>query len=809
MPSTTIKNVRNTLKSDYKKKLKSSNFTVAPLHYPSTFMGLLHTVNISMILQLIQAVALLMSLSVLQVFIGRLAHNNFLIEKVLSGALFGCICMVGMMLPIEIAPGVILDPRTVILSMAGLFGGPIVASIAAIIATAYRLFVGGDGVYTGVAVVIMCSTLGLVYRYAVQKDWAKVNTIQLLLFGLLLHIIQLLIFTQLPADVVETVMATVAIPLVLTFTTATVLLGTLLQDIENRFKTESALKKSELKLSVYLQNTPLAAISWDANFHCLQWNMAAEKMFGHTASEALGRHALELIVPDKCKEEMDALLKLLIAQKGGFQNTNENKTRDGRTIICNWYNTVLVNDEGEGTGVVSLAEDITPRKQAESLIWKQANFDALTGLANREMLNEHLQQEIEKAVYSSQRVALLYIDLDQFKDVNDTLGHHAGDILLIAAAKRLSYCVREFDILARVGGDEFTIIMGELDSIKCVERVANELLKELTKPFTLGDETAYISASIGITLYPSDASDAAEMFQNADQAMYAAKKLGRNCFQYFTTSMQEHALSRMTLINDLRAALPNDEFQLYYQPIVSLADRSIHKAEALIRWQHPTRGLVGPIEFIPVAEETRMIVNIGDWIFRQAAQQSAIWRTTLHSDFQISINTSPVQYQHIDFSVTEWLNYLLSIGLSGGAVVVEITEGLLMNTDKNITDMLLVFRDAGIQVALDDFGTGYSSMSYLNKLDIDYIKIDQLFVRNLQPDSDDLALCEAIIVMAHKLGLKVIAEGIETEQQSDLLIAAGCDFGQGYLFSKPVLPGEFETMFNSNTLKHALVTSTQ
>lgn len=745
-----------------------------------------------MSLQLIQAVALLMALSVLHVFIARLANKNRLTEKVFSGLLFGGICVIGMMLPIEVTPGVIFDPRSVILSMAGLFGGPIVAGIAAIIAIIYRIFLGGDGVYVGIVVVAVSSILGLAYRYTAQKGWTKVNIIQLLLFGLVLHVVQILTFTLLPAEVVDKVMATVAIPLIIAFVPATALLGMLLQDTQNRFKTESALRRSELQLSGYLQNTPLAAVSWDANFHCLQLNKAAETMFGYTASEALGKHAIDLIIPDVGKDEMNDLLKIIIAQKGGSQNTNENKRKDGSIIICNWYNTVLLNDEGKGIGVVSLAEDITPRKQAEALIWKQANYDALTGLANREMLNVHLQQEIDKSVQSSNSVALLYLDLDQFKDVNDTLGHHIGDILLIEAGKRLSECIRKIDILARVGGDEFAIIIGGLDGLAGVERLANDLLRKLAEPFKLGGETSYISASIGITFYPSDAADAAEMFKNGDQAMYAAKKLGRNCFQYFTTSMQEDAMLRMTLINDLRNALPNKEFQLYYQPIVNLADSSIHKAEALIRWLHPTRGLVSPIEFIPLAEETRMIVGIGDWVFRKAAQQSAKWRKVYHPDFQISINTSPAQYQHADFSVSDWLSYLHSLGLSGDAVTVEITEGLLMETDARVTEMLLSFRDGGIQVALDDFGTGYSSMSYLKKLDIDYLKIDQLFVRNLQPDSDDLALCEAIIVMAHKLGLKVIAEGIETKQQSDLLSAAGCDFGQGYFFSKPLPAEEFE-----------------
>lgn len=254
----------------------------------------------------------------------------------------------------------------------------------------------------------------------------------------------------------------------------------------------------------------------------------------------------------------------------------------------------------------------------------------------------------------------------------------------------------------------------------------------------------------------------------------------------------------MRMIKDLRVALSKNEFRVCYQPIVELATGQIHKAEALIRWQHPTRGLVSPDEFITLAEETMMIIEIGDWVFHQAASQSLRWRETYRADLQITINTSPVQYLNEDFSVAEWLDHLHTLGLSGQAIAVEITEGLLMETAANITEKLLMFRDAGIQVSLDDFGTGYSSLSYLKKFDIDYLKIDRSFVKNLEPDSDDLALCEAIIVMAHKLGLKVVAEGIETKEQHSLLSAAGCDYGQGYLFSRPVPASEFEILLSND-----------
>jgi diguanylate cyclase (GGDEF)-like protein/PAS domain S-box-containing protein len=566
------------------------------------------------------------------------------------------------------------------------------------------------------------------------------------------------------------------------------------RDITERVKTALALRLSESKLSNHLQNTPLAAISWDENFCVTQWNKAAENIFGYSVDEAIGKHPTGFIVSAEVKIETDQVMKALLENKGGVRSSNDNVTKDGRTISCEWHNTSILDDLGKVIGVASLCEDVTDRKQSEMMIWEQANYDSLTGLANRQMANDYLDQEIKIADRSNKSVALLFLDLDDFKDINDTLGHEVGDNLLIETAKRLRSYTREVDTIARFGGDEFVILMGGLYGPDSVDQIASNLLKIIAEPFNFEGEIIHTSTSIGITLYPQDASNPIEMLRNADQAMYAAKHNGGNSFQYFTPSMQQGAVSRMSLIRDLRTALPNNQFQLYYQPIVNLVTGDIHKAEALIRWQHPERGLVGPVEFIPIAEETKMIVDIGDWVFREACRQSARWRASFHPNFQISINTSPVQYKSDVFNAKDWLEHLQTRKLSGDAIAVEITEGTLMETGSSVDKILFDFRDANIQVSLDDFGTGYSSLSALKKLDIDYLKIDKSFVDNLEPSSDDLALCEAIIVMAHKLDLKVIAEGIETEPQRDLLIAAGCDYGQGYLFSKPLPAIEFEAL---------------
>lgn len=434
------------------------------------------------------------------------------------------------------------------------------------------------------------------------------------------------------------------------------------------------------------------------------------------------------------------------------------------------------------------------KEKSEALIWQQANFDALTGLPNRRMFQNRLEQGIKKTKRSGLPFALMIFDLDHFKQVNDTYGHGTGDILLQDAAKRLNSCVRETDFIARLGGDEFIVILYELENPKIVERVAHKILAKLAEPFQINNEVAYVSSSIGIALYPENGNDMDTLLRNADQAMYASKKRGRNCFSYFTPSMQKSAQARWRLIDDLHNALSNNQFQVYYQPIVELSTGTIRKAEALIRWHHPTHGVISPAEFIPVAEETGMIISIGDWIFRQVTDHAKKWRSTSQTSFQISINVSPIQFHNQNCDLNTWFNHLHQLGLPGQSIELEITEGLLLDTNTNVTHQLLLLRDAGIQVSIDDFGTGYSSLSYLKKFDIDYLKIDQSFIRNLTDESDDMILSEAIIVMAHKLGLKVIAEGIETMQQRDLLLAAGCDYGQGYFFSKPLPPKELEKL---------------
>jgi diguanylate cyclase (GGDEF)-like protein len=457
--------------------------------------------------------------------------------------------------------------------------------------------------------------------------------------------------------------------------------------------------------------------------------------------------------------------------------------------------------------MIGTHSDISERKNSEALIQQQAFFDTLTGLPNRRMFRDRLEQEIKKSKRDEQQLAILFMDLDHFKEVNDTLGHDCGDLLLVQAGRRIAACVRESDTVARMGGDEFTVILTDLVNTSHLGGILQKILQALAEVFQLGSEQVFVTASIGITMYPLDGTEVEDLFKNADQALYVAKGAGRNRFSFFTPALQEAAQTRLRLANDLRSGLAENQFRLVFQPIVELATGSIHKAEALIRWQHPVRGLVSPAAFIPIAEASGLIVDIGEWVFQQAALQVHTWRKTLHPNFQISVNKSPVQFHHDSDGRAPWAKQLHAYGLPGESIVVEITEGLLLDTSTAVGDQLLEMGDAGIQVSLDDFGTGYSSLSYLQKFEIDYVKIDQSFVRHLVDGSTDLALCKAIIAMAHALDMKVIAEGVETEQQRDLLAAAGCDYAQGYYYSRPISAPEFEAFMLDYTKRmhcHAL-----
>jgi diguanylate cyclase (GGDEF)-like protein/PAS domain S-box-containing protein len=571
----------------------------------------------------------------------------------------------------------------------------------------------------------------------------------------------------------------------------------IVQDITRRKQTEMALRDSEARWKLALESVGDGV--WDLQVQSGEQYLSPNllRMYGYEEGELEASVSeLDALVHP---EDVGRLQHDRQAHLDGITLTYSNEHR----VLCkdgNWKwvhsrGMVISRDaQGQALRMLGTHADITERKTADALVWQQAHFDALTGLPNRRLMRERLIQEIKKCRRSGHKLALLFIDLDHFKEVNDTLGHDRGDELLVEAAQRIQRCLRETDTVARMGGDEFTVIITGLSDESNLQSILPKLLNTLSASFQLGLDQVFVSASMGVTVYPTDTLEVEDLLKNADQALYVAKAAGRNRFSFFTAALQEAAMQRAQLTHDLRAALPAQEFHMVYQPIVTLATGKIHKAEALIRWQHPKRGLISPAEFIPVAESSGLIVELGEWIFAQAAAQVKEWRSQLHPEFQISVNKSPLQFENPNPKHTPWIEQLRALGLPGESVVVEITEGLLLSTSNGVVEQLLKLRDEGINVSLDDFGTGYSSLSYLQKFDIDFIKIDQSFVRHLKAGTTDLVLCQAIIAMAHALGMKVIAEGVETAEQRDLLKAADCDYAQGYFYSRPVNPSDFEAM---------------
>jgi diguanylate cyclase (GGDEF)-like protein/PAS domain S-box-containing protein len=568
----------------------------------------------------------------------------------------------------------------------------------------------------------------------------------------------------------------------------------MLSQIEYR---DAKLRQSDQALS----QTQEAIALYDEN-QCYQYvNPAFIELFGYQTEELIGKQFS--MAPDNPADKLGPSRKEIFAaasENGSYRGEVRLQTKNGRLVPISLHVSPIKDINQKVTGYVSVSLDISEKKQAEEWIWQQANFDLVTGLPNRHMFHNRLAQEVEISQRAGTSFALMFLDLDDFKEVNDSLGHDMGDLLLKEVGERLLGCLRSTDTVgrdgtvARLGGDEFTIILSQFNDIKKVDIVAQRILTMLAKPFQLGSDVINISTSVGITLYPEDASDAEALIRNADQTMYNAKNKGRNTYSYFTRTMQEAASKRREMTSDLRIAIEEEQFRMVYQPIIDLATNKIYKAEALLRWDHPVNGLVSPADFIPVAENTGLIVEIGNWVFFNVADQLAKWRTSIDSNFQVSINNSPVQFYNRDDKHLGWFKYLNQLGIPGSSLVIEITEGLMLDKNPEVSEKLLAFRDEGIQVAVDDFGTGYSSLSYLKKFDVDYIKIDQSFVQNLSIFSEDMVLCEAIIVMAHKLGLKVIAEGVETIEQRNLLFSVGCDYGQGYLFSRPVSADELESM---------------
>lgn len=573
-------------------------------------------------------------------------------------------------------------------------------------------------------------------------------------------------------------------------------------EVDLRQKREIILAQHN-KLEAFFDTSIDAVVQMDFDGYITGWNHQAEKIFGWRAEEILEQTITQTIIPERYRDAHEKGMKRFL-ESGKTTVINSlieihALHRDGHEFPIEL--SVSVIDSADLQEFNAYIRDISERKHAETVIWNQTNFDPLTSLPNRNLFLQKLEHEMRSCDRSNLSLALLYIDLDRFKDVNDSLSSGMGDLLLLEISSRLKQTIREIDTVSRLSGDEFTIILGQINDQLSVQPICQQILDALAEPYQLENEKVFLTASIGVTFYPGDGKKIEVLQRNGDQAMYVAKSEGRNRYHFFTPELQQRALRRRKMIKDLRAAMQQQQFEIYYQPIIDLQSGMLTKAEALLRWHHPESGLVSPSVFIPIAEESGLISEIGSWVFYTATEQVSTWREQFEIDLQVSINTSSLQWIDGAVAMSEWFSHLQQSGISGQSIAVEITESLLMDASDQITNRLLDFHDAGIEIAIDDFGTGYSSLSYLKQYDIDYLKIDQSFVRNLDHDQNDLALCEAIIVMAHKLGIKVVAEGVETDTQDQILKDFACDFAQGYFYSRPVPVRNFELLLADMPVK--------
>ena len=572
-------------------------------------------------------------------------------------------------------------------------------------------------------------------------------------------------------------------------------------DVHDQKRNEDALRRANWMLSSHINNTPLAVLEWDRDFRLVRWSPQAEHIFGWRADEVLGMpiDGNPLLHEADRGAVVELLGRLMSGEEPRATGQARNCRKDGQTIWCEWYHSCLVDDHGNIVSILSFVQDVSLRIRAEERLHYMATRDALTGLPNRLLLHERLAQAIAQAKRTGRRVGVLFIDLDRFKNVNDTLGHRIGDELLKSVSGALTTALRETDLLARLGGDEFMVVVQDFDEPAVLGRVAQKLLDAVAQPFRIEEHDIYVTSSIGISVYPDDSDDPEELLKHADVAMYHSKELGRNTYQFLDADLAQHRLRQHTLESALRNALKDGLLRLHYQPIVRLADHAIIGAEALLRWNDAEHGSISPKVFISLAEESGLIHALGEWVLQSAAEQCAAWRRAGLA-LTVSVNLSGRQFYREDIA-QRILDIVRTAGCEPSWIELEVTETSLLHDLDAIRKALQVLRNEGFTVAIDDFGTGYSSLTHLKQFPIDTLKIDISFIADLETDPGDAAITEAIIGLARGLGLRVIAEGVETQAQLDFLAARDCHCFQGYWVSRPLAVPEFERLLAARSAK--------
>ena len=551
-------------------------------------------------------------------------------------------------------------------------------------------------------------------------------------------------------------------------------------------------KKDEealLSLRKAVENMQIGVTITDAKGKIIYTNQADAEIHGYHAEELIGKEAKIFSPPEMRKPMIQPLRKR-------FRRESMNVRKDGSIFPVYLMSDVVMNSEGDVFATVTTCEDISERKRNEETIKNLVFFDVLTGLPNRALFNDRLRQELAKAHRHNQLLAIMFLDLDRFKVINDTFGHNTGDLFLQSVSERLKGIVREGDTVSRLGGDEFILLFPDIKNIEDATAIAQKIIEKLSEVFVLSDKELYITASIGISFFPQNGNNVETLVKNADTAMYYAKGEGRNNYQFYTPTISTISAEKLMMESNLRKALQQKELILYYQPQLDLISGKVIGAEVLLRWQNDDYGLMLPSRFIPLAEETGIIQSIGEWVLRSACAQTKAWQEAGLPPILMSVNVSMQQFKDKSF-INMLRTILQETNLEPQYLVLELTESALMQNSALTISMLNELKSFGIHIAIDDFGTGYSSLSYLKYLPLSKVKLDQSFVRSLTIDPNDEAISKAIIAMAHSLNLKVVAEGVENVDQLSFLRSHQCDEVQGFLFSKPVPENEFTRLLTT------------
>ena len=572
------------------------------------------------------------------------------------------------------------------------------------------------------------------------------------------------------------------------------------EDITQRKLAEQAVRKSEEQFRLTFESAPIgmAITTLDGRFKRV--NQSLCEALDYTKEELIGSSFSNISHPDDLDFHLSLEQKLISGEESDFQIEKRYIARNGRTVDT-LLKVVIVRDaNGQPLHFNNQIVDITGRKKMEQQLLHDALHDALTGLPNRALFMDRLEQELKRA--KNQRgylFAVLFLDLDRFKVVNDSMGHLVGDKLLVEIARRLENCVCSTDTVARLGGDEFTILLENISGMETATKVAEKIHQSLAIPFSLENYELFTSASVGIALSSQGYDKPEDILRDADLTMYSAKERGKARYEVFDRSMHTRAIKRLQLENDLRRGIERKEFAVYYQPIACLDSGRISGFEALARWHHPTRGFVSPVEFIPIAEETGLIISLGNWLLEESCRQLRVWQLKYpeNSHIKISVNLSAKQLREANL-VKQVESILNKTQLSGSHLKLEITESILMENLDTVTQTILALQKQNIQLSIDDFGTGYSSLSYLHRFPANTLKIDRSFVNEIKLGQENSAIVKTIVTLAHMLNMDVIAEGIETEIQLDQLKSLKCEHGQGFLFSKPLSRDETEKLIASS-----------